>query len=169
LKTDVDQIDRTIIEQLQKNARISYKDLASRAGVAPSTCLERVRGLREREVIRGFRADVDLAALGRGLQALIAIRFRTHERGLVDPFVEHVLGLPETVGLFNVTGDDDYLLHVGVADAKHLRDFVLDRLGVRPEVGHVRTAIVFEHLHKPVLEPLEASREAASPGRRTNA
>lgn len=128
-------------------------------GVAPSTCLERVRSLRARGRIRGFRAEVDLPSLGRKLQALIAIRFRTHTRDLVDPFVNYLLSLPETVGLFNVTGDDDYLLHVAVADADHLHAFVLDRLGTRPEVDHLRTALVYQHLRKQVIEPLEETRK----------
>jgi DNA-binding Lrp family transcriptional regulator len=150
-----DRIDYLILAALQKNARTSYTELAALTGVAPSTCLERVRGLRARGRIRGFRAEVDLPALGRKLQALISIRFRTHTRDLVDPFVNYVLSLPETVGLFSVTGDDDYLLHVAVADADHLHAFVLDRLGTRPEVGHLRTALVYQHLRKQVIEPLE--------------
>jgi DNA-binding Lrp family transcriptional regulator len=151
----LDRIDRRILGELQKNARISYKDLAAHTGVAPSTCLERVRSLRRRGVIRGFHAQLDLRAVGRGLEALIAIRFAAHSRELVDPFVSYVLGLPETLGLFNVAGPDDYLLHVGVADADHLRAFVLDRLGVRPEVAHVQTSLVYEHIVKRVVEPMD--------------
>ncbi len=150
-----DRINRVILAELQKNARISYKDLAALTGAAPSTCLERVRSLRARGIIRGFRAEVDLPRLGRKLEALIAIRFRTHARDLVDPFVGYLLSLPETLGLFNVTGDDDYLLHVAVADADQLHAFVLDRLGSRPEVDHLRTALVYKHFRKPVIEPLD--------------
>jgi DNA-binding Lrp family transcriptional regulator len=158
--TDVDRIDRVILEQLQKNARLSYKELAGRAGVAPSTCLERVRSLRARGVITGFRAEVELARVGRTLEALVAIRFHSHSRELAERFVDHVLSLPETIGLFNVTGEDDYLLHVAVADAEHLRGFVLDRLGTRSEVASVRTSLVFEHVRKAVIEPLDASAES---------
>jgi DNA-binding Lrp family transcriptional regulator len=151
---DYDRIDLVILAELQKNARLSYKQLSALTGVAPSTCLERVRRLRARGVIRGFRAEVDLPGLGRRLEALIAIRFRTHARELVDPFVEYLLGLPETISLFNVTGDDDYLLHVAVADTDHLHALVLDRLGSRPEIDHFRTSLIYKHLRRPVIEPL---------------
>jgi DNA-binding Lrp family transcriptional regulator len=153
--TDLDRIDVLILEALQKNARTPYKELASLTGVAPSTCLERVRGLRARGVIAGFHARVDLRSLGRTIEALIAIRFRSHDRDLVDPFVEYLLELPETINLFNVAGDDDYLLHVAVADTDQLRELVLDRLGVRPEVEHVRTSLVYQHTAKPVLAPVD--------------
>jgi DNA-binding Lrp family transcriptional regulator len=152
--TDLDPIDRTILAILQKNARTSYKDLSSLVGVAPSTCLERVRALQARGVITGYRAEVDPASVGRKLEALIAVRFRTHDRALVDPFVEYVLSLPETLGLFNVSGEDDYLLHVAVADSDQLHGVVLDRLGVRSEVEHVRTSLVYRHLRKDAIEPL---------------
>lgn len=154
-----DRIDHLILAALQKNGRISYKELAALTGVAPSTCLERVRNLRRRGHIRGFHAEVDLPSLGRKLQAMIAIRFRTHTRDMVDPFVNYLLSLPETLALFNVTGDDDYLLHVAVADADHLRTFVLDRLGTRPEVDHLRTAVVYQHMRKRVIEPIEGTRQ----------
>ena len=60
-KERLDRIDRALVAALQKNARISNKDLAERVGLAPSTCLERVRALRARGVLRGFHADVDRA------------------------------------------------------------------------------------------------------------
>jgi DNA-binding Lrp family transcriptional regulator len=145
-----------ILDALQKNARISYKELSGLTGLASSTCLERVRSLRARGVIRGFRAEVDLRAVGRTLEALITIRFRVHSRPLVDPFVAYVLGLPETLGLFNVAGPDDYLLHVGVADTDHLRAFVLDQLGNRKEIAHIQTALVYEHRVKSVVLPIKA-------------
>jgi DNA-binding Lrp family transcriptional regulator len=154
-----DRTDRLILEALQENARTSYKELSALTGAAPSTCLERVRSLRARGVIRGFRAEIDLGPLGRKLEALIAIRLRAHARPLVDPFVEYVLALPETLGLFNVAGPDDYLLHVAVADAAHLRTFVLDRLSNRKEIAHLQTSLVYEHRSKPVVQPISADGE----------
>jgi DNA-binding Lrp family transcriptional regulator len=151
---ELDRIDRLILEALQKNARTSYKDLAALTGVAPSTCLERVRSLRARGVIAGFRAELDLSKIGRDVEALIAIRVRRHDRDVVDPLVEYLLALPETLSLFNVTGDDDYLLHVAVGDVGRLHEFVLDRLGTRPEVEHVRTSLVYEHRRTTTVAPL---------------
>ena len=54
--------------------------------------------------------------------------------------------------MFHVTGADDFLLHVAVPDTDALRDFVLDRLAGRPEVGHVETRVVYEHAQRPVLD-----------------
>jgi DNA-binding Lrp family transcriptional regulator len=150
----LDRIDRAIVAALQNDARVSNKELAALVGLAPSTCLERVRALRARGVIRGFHADVDRASLGRGLEAIIAVRVRPHSRPHVDAFWEYALSLPEVIEVFHVTGADDFLVHVGLADTEALHDFVLDRLTVRPEIGHVETRLIFDQARRPVLETL---------------
>ena len=150
----LDDIDRRLVDELQKNARIANKELAARVGVAPSTCITRVRRLRSRGVLRGFHAEVDLPAIGRSIQAIIAVRLRVHTRSLIDDFYEHVLTLPETLSVFHVGGADDYLVHVAVRDMDDLRNLVLDGFTSRREVEHVETRIIFQHVRKPTVAPL---------------
>jgi DNA-binding Lrp family transcriptional regulator len=144
--TDLDRQDVAILATLKKDARISNKDLAETVGLAPSTCLERVRRLRELGVINGFHADVDLGSLGLGLQALIAVRLRRHSRELVDSFREYVLGLVEVLGVYHVAGADDFLVHVAVRDAEALRDLAMDAFTTRDEVSHIETRLIFQHV-----------------------
>ena len=92
--------------------------------------------------------------LGRGLEAIVAVRVRPHSRPMVDAFWRVALSFPEVVQVFHVTGADDFLLHVAVSDTDGLRDFVLDRLTVRPEVGHVESRVVYDQARRPTLEPL---------------
>jgi len=150
----LDRTDRALVAALQKNARMSNKDLAELVGLAPSTCLERVRALRARGVVRGFHADIDHAALGRSLEAIIAVRVRPHSRANVDSFWSYTLDLPEVIEVFHVTGADDFLVHVGLSDMDGLRDFVLDRLTVRPEVAHVESHLIYAQGRRAALEPL---------------
>ena len=153
-KERLDRTDRALVAALQKNARISNKALSESVGLAPSTCLERVRALRARGVLRGFHADVDRQALGRGLEAIIAVRVRPHSRANVDAFWKKALALPEVIEVFHVTGADDFLVHVGVADTDALRNFVLDRLTVQPGIAQVHTNLIFGQSRRSVLEPL---------------
>lgn len=150
---EIDAVDQRILGVLQDDARITNRDLAERVGLSASACLARVRALRERGIITGFAAELDLARLGRPLQALVAIRLHTHARSLLDRFVEDLVALEETISLFHLTGEADYLLHVAVADPEHLRDVVLDRLTIRPEVAQVTTSLMFEH-HRSRQQPL---------------
>jgi len=147
----VDRTDAGILAELQNNARLSNKELAGRVGLAPSSCLERVRRLQGSGVLRGFHARVDPAALGIGLQALIAVRLTQHSRDLVRKFREHIAPLPEIVAVFHVGGENDFLLQVAVRDVEHLRNFALDALTGLKEVAHLETTLVFEHEPRRVL------------------
>ena len=140
---NLDATDFEILRQLQNNARISNKDLAERIGLAPSTTLVRTRQLERAGIIRSYRAAIDPAALGIGLQALIAVRLREHTAADVAAFQDYVLGLPEVMRLYHVAGADDFLVHVGVRDSDALRDFAMSALTTRPEVAHLETGLIF--------------------------
>jgi DNA-binding Lrp family transcriptional regulator len=154
MSTELDSIDRAILEELQNDARLPNKDLAERVGVAPSTALERVRGLRRRGLITGFRAEVDTKALGRSLQALLALRVRPHTSQLVDPLRAFILGLPETITLFHVAGAEDFLVHVAVPDADHLHRLILERILIRPEIVHLETTLIYRTERQPIQRPV---------------
>src|ERR1044072_5802722 len=90
----LDDTDRAILEALSEDARIPNNRLAERVGVAPSTALQRVRALREAGVLRGFHAEIDLAALGRPLQAMVAVRLAVHAREEIDAVTTAVRAPP---------------------------------------------------------------------------
>lgn len=141
----LDETDRRILRELTRDARIPNNTLASRAGIAPSTCLGRVRTLRERGVIRGYHADVDQAALGRPLQAMIAVRLRSGARGHLRGFVGGMARLPEVLNVFFLAGKDDFLLHVAAVSTGDLRDFV-EELSSNADVAYTETSLIFEHI-----------------------
>lgn len=145
MKAPLDRIDLAIMENLRKNARLSNKELASRVQLSPSSCLERVRRLNASGVFRGFHAELDPAALGLSLQAMIVVRLRRHSRRDVVAFRSHLLALPEVLDVFHVGGSSDFLVHVAVQDSNHLRDLALDAFTTRPEVGQMETHVIFEH------------------------
>lgn len=154
----LDAVDRRIIAELVADAKISNATLAQRTGIAPSTALLRTRQLVERGVLLGYHAEVSLPAVGRGVQALISVRLRAHDREKIDIFTERLPRLPEVLSMFHVSGATDYLLHIAVASTDALRDWVLDNLATDPSVGQTETTLVFGH-HKglggpvPDLEP----------------
>jgi len=141
-----------ILQELAMDARLPNNALAQRAGIAPSTCLARVRALRERGVIRGYHADIDPAALGRPLQAMVAVRLQSTARGHIRAFVAGVATMPEVLNVFFLAGKDDFLLHVAAASTQGLRDFV-ETLSANADVAYTETSLIFEHVraHAPVL------------------
>jgi len=150
----LDELDTAILAELQADARRTNRDVAAAVGVSPTTALDRTRALRQRGVIRGAILDLDLAKIGRPVQALIAVRIRPPSRRNIDAFRNWVSALPETIGVFVVTGGEDFLIHVAVADNENLYAFVIDRLTERPEVADVRTSVVYEHLRNTAIAPV---------------
>jgi DNA-binding Lrp family transcriptional regulator len=142
---DVDETDLVILRELAQDARLPNNALAQRAGIAASTCLARVRALRERGVIRGYHADIDPAALGRPLQAMVAVRLQADSRGHLRSFVAGMARLPEVLNVFFLAGKDDFLLHVAAASTQALRDFV-ERLSSNADVAYTETSLIFEHV-----------------------
>ncbi|WP_419150848.1 Lrp/AsnC family transcriptional regulator [Nocardia vinacea] len=97
---------------------------------------------------------MDLPSIGRGLQAIIAVRVRPPTRAIIEQFQAFVARMPEVIGVFVLTGTEDFLLHVAVRDTDHLHAVVLDKLTVRQELADVRTSVVYGHLRKSVIEPI---------------
>lgn len=154
----LDAVDLSMLAELERNGRLTNAALAAHVGIAESTCTQRLRSLRDRGVIRGFRADIDPAALGLTLQALITVRLGTHGREQVRGFEATARSLPNVLTAFHVAGADDYLLHVAVASAGALRELVLEHLTTHPHVRHVETQLVFEVLEGTGIVPRGAAR-----------
>ena len=142
----LDETDRRILRLLERDARVPNNALAAAVGIAPSTCLGRVRAMREAGIIRGFHAEIDPAALGRGLQAMIAVRMQGGARGELAAFARRIAERPEVRDVYFVAGADDFLIHVAVRDTATLRAFVVDQLSAQTEVALTETSLIFEHL-----------------------
>jgi DNA-binding Lrp family transcriptional regulator len=150
----LDELDTAILRELQVDARRTNRDIAAAVGVSPTTALDRTRALRERGVIRGASLNVDLAAIGRPVQALIAVRIRPPSRQNIEAFRNWATALPDTHGVFVTTGTEDFLIHVAVPDNESLYAFVIDRLTERAHVADVRTSVVYEHLRNDRIGPI---------------
>jgi DNA-binding Lrp family transcriptional regulator len=166
MKTRLNRIDFAILAALQKDARLSNKELAAKVGLAPSSCLERVRRLREGGVLTGFRAEVEPRALGIAIQALVFVSLARHAREQVRSFRKHALSLREAIGVYHVAGQHDFLVHVGVRDANHLRDLAMDAFTSRPEVSRIETHLIFEHVPKAQMPVLTEKEDDERPSRR---
>ena len=142
----LDEVDRRILIELSADARMPNNALAERVGIAASTCLGRVRSLRERGVIRGFHADVDPSAIGRPIQAMIAVRMQSHARSHLAEFTAGVSELPEVLNVFFLAGADDFLVHVAAQSTENLRNFVVVNLSGNPDVALTETNLIFEHI-----------------------
>jgi len=157
--TAPDRTDFALLRLLRKNARLPNKTLAERCGIAPSTALERIRRLHESRTILGYHAEIAPAAVGIGLQAMVSVRLARHSRDLVDSFHRHLLALDEVLAFYHLAGADDFMVHVGVRDSDHLRDFALAAFTEREEVAHIETRLIFEFRRSPGLPVFSADTD----------
>lgn len=141
----LDDTDRRLLHLLAENSRRANNSLAEELGIAPSTCLARLKNLRESGIIRQFTVDVDPEAVGQGLEALISVRIRPGARHLMAQFAAEIRAVPGVSQLFFLGGADDFLIHVAVRDSNEVRQFVLDNLSAHPAVASTQTSLVFEH------------------------
>jgi DNA-binding Lrp family transcriptional regulator len=142
----LDETDRAIIAALVADARIPNNALAESVGIAPSTCLGRVKALLQRGVIRGYHADIDPVAIGRPIQAMISVRLQSSARSHITEFARAVAELPEVLNVFFLAGADDFLIHVAARDTVDLRDFVVVNLSGNPDIALTETNLIFEHI-----------------------
>jgi len=164
----MDRIDFDILAALQNNARLSNKELSAHIGLAPSSCLERVRALTRSGALQGFHADVSSAALGIGQEALVAIRMGKHAREAFRRLWAHLRSLPEVLSVFHVTGKNDLQVLVAVRDMEHLRSLVTDHFATRPEIESFETAVIYAQ-HRNHQLPCYAGVRSHTDGRFTAA
>ncbi|BEP13522.1 Lrp/AsnC family transcriptional regulator [Acidothermaceae bacterium B102] len=158
----MDDVDRRLVALLAADARLPNNALAEAVGIAPSTCLGRVRNLRERGVIRGYHADVDPRALGRPLQAMISVRLQAHARGRINEFAAGVAQLPEVLNVFFMAGSIDFFLHIASSGTEALREFVVVNLSGNPDVALTETNLIFQHI---LASAAGTQPPTATPGR----
>jgi Lrp/AsnC family leucine-responsive transcriptional regulator len=142
--TTIDRIDRRIIDILSEEGRVSWKELADRVHLAPSSVADRVRRLESSGVIRGYGAHIDRAALGRDVRAVIDVALPP---GLdPDEFERRLLQRDEVTMALYVTGPADYTIVVECAGAEGLDDVVR---WLKTDAGAARTESKF--VLRPVL------------------
>ena len=141
----LDPIDLDLLALLEVDGRMPNNALAERVGIAPSTCLTRIRRLREIGAIRGFHADVDPTWIGRPIQAMIAVRIRSDARDGIGKFAESLAGIPAVRDVYFVSGSYDFLLHVATADVEDLRAVITERLSGTRLIAGTETYLIFEH------------------------
>ncbi|HEX3804893.1 MAG TPA: Lrp/AsnC family transcriptional regulator [Solirubrobacteraceae bacterium] len=139
----MDAIDRLLLNQLLRDARVTYQDLGRAVTLSANTVAERVRRLRASGVISGYHAELDLSRLGRGLHLMSDVRLR--EGADLDQFERGLVEVEQVIGAVRLTGDYDFLLQIACADAAEL-ETVIDRLKRNHDVRESRSRLVLHEV-----------------------
>lgn len=142
----MDRLDRAIIDELERNGRLSNVDLAQRIGLTPGPCLRRVQRLEANGVIRGYRAVVDPDATGRGFEVILHVDLATQEASVVEGFEREVAALGEVAEFKRLFGTPDYFLRVAVADLPAYEEFLTQRIMSVRGVGKVSSHFAMKNI-----------------------
>jgi Lrp/AsnC family leucine-responsive transcriptional regulator len=152
---EIDRYDRRILDELQRDGRISNQELAERIGLSPAPCLRRVRALEQSGLIVGYRALLDARQLGLSLMALIHISMDRHTPERFANFDKLVAELPEVMECLLITGQDaDYQLKVVVRDMDAFQALLLERITRIEGVSGVHSSFVLRRVVDKTAFPL---------------
>lgn len=148
----MDSVDEKIIQLLQKNARISIKDIASQVFLSSPAVTARIERLEKIGIIRGYHAQIDPEALGYRIKAFVNLEMEPSKKSEFYPYIETI---PNVIECNCVTGDYAMLLQVEFWNTNELDHFVNEL----QRFGKTKTQIVFstsvEHRNLPVRNPEE--------------
>lgn len=151
----LDRYDRRILEELQRDGRLTNLELAERIGLSPSPCLRRVRALEEAGVIAGYRALLDARKLGLSLVALLSISMDRHTPERFARFDAIVADLPEVLECLLITGREaDYQLKVVVRDMDAYQELLLNKITRIEGVSGVQSSFVLRRVVERTSLPL---------------
>ncbi len=135
----MDNLDKKIIFELQKNGRLSNFEIAEKVGLSPSPCLRRIKNLEKNKVISGYTAIVDEELFGFPVTAFVSVRLENQTDGTLKKFEEGISSLVEVVDCWLVTGNRDYLLRVVAENLKTYEKFMREELTKIKGIASIET------------------------------
>ena len=149
----IDDLDRRILGELQRDAAQNLESLALRVGLSRNAIWRRIKALDEAGVIKGRVALLDAAKLGSGLSVVIMIRTNRHDPDWLDTFARTTRGMPEIQGVYRMTGDLDYMVRARVADMAAY-DALYQRLIRKVDLSDVSASFVMEEIKETTAIPI---------------
>jgi len=142
----LDKIDKRILQELQKNARISNVELSKKVNLSPTPCLERVKRLEKSKMILGYHASVCPIKTKKSLLVFIEVTLERTSNAVFKGFADTVKDYSEILECHMIAGGFDYLLKLRFKDIQEYRNFLGDGLVKLPKVSLTHTYIVSEEV-----------------------
>ena len=142
----LDDIDLQILRTLQKNAKLTTKELADAVHLTPTPVFERQKRLERKGYIKKYVAVLDPDKLNQGLQVFCKVKLTQINHEIADAFVRRIQRIPEVTECYNTSGSYDYLLKVRARDMKQYQEFVLTKLGDIVHVGAIESTFVMSEV-----------------------
>ena len=152
----LDRTDILILRELQKDAKLTTKELAAKVNLSPSPVFERQKRLEREGYIKKYIAVVDPIKAGNGLMVLCNVLLKHHSKEFSKQFVSVIADIEEVVECFNTSGDYDYQLKIYARNMQDYQNFVLGTLGDLECIGSLHSIFVIGEVKNTLSVPLKA-------------
>ena len=142
----LDKVDIDILRELQRDSRLSVRELAARVHRSATPVFERLRRLESEGVIKGYTLNIDFEKVGRDFIVFCNVKLRRINTEIHERFAAEVAAMNEVTECYNISGQFDYLLKIQASSMKTYREFVLNVLGAMPEVYSFESTFVMDEL-----------------------
>ena len=142
----LDETDLQILKTLQKNAKLTTKELADAVHLTPTPVFERQKRLERQGYIRKYVAVLDPEKLNQGLLVFCKVKLKQMNHEIADAFARRIMRIPEVTECYNTSGAYDYLLKVRARDMKQYQEFLLTKLGDIDSLGSIESTFVMSEV-----------------------
>ncbi len=142
----LDETDLQLLRTLQKNAKLTTKELADAVHLTPTPVFERQKRLERRGYIKRYVAVLDPDKLGQSLQVFCKVKLKQINHEIAESFVRRINRIPEVIECYNTSGAYDYLLKIRAADMRQYQEFILNKLGEIDSVSSIESTFVMSEV-----------------------
>ena len=142
----LDHIDLAILRALQKNARLTTKEVAAQVNLSSTPVFERIKRMERDGIIKQYVAIVDASKLNRGFTVFTSVKLRHCTLEAAREFIQCVENLPEVTECYNISGRFDYLLRVQAPDMHSYQQLLLNVLGRHENISSIESTFVMEEV-----------------------
>ena len=150
----LDRTDILILKELQKDAKLTTKELAAKVNLSPSPTFERQKRLEREGYIQRYVAVVDPIKVGNGIMVLCNVRLKHHSKEFSRQFTSVIAGIDEVVECFNTSGEYDYMLKIYARDMRPYQEFILGTLGDLDCIGSLHSIFVIGEVKNTLAVPI---------------
>lgn len=138
----LDQIDRKILDILQKEAKITNAQLSKEIGLSPAPTLERVKKLEQTGVIQSYHARLDPTKIGLGVSTFVHVSLKGHNKKNINTFLEAINQIDEIIECHHITGTGDFILKVIAKDISSYQTLMLEKVSEIDVVDNMQSMVI---------------------------
>jgi len=136
---ELDSTDTKILKLLQENSRLTIREMASQMHLSTTPIFERIKRMEKEKVIEKYVALVSPKKIGKSMFAFVDISLKEHRKEAVEEFVDQVIQFPEVMECHHISGNADFVIKVLLKDMEAYNQFVLEKLSIVPNIGHLES------------------------------